>query len=312
MWPLALLIFVWCFAGAYFLLSRTLAPRLTVAERLGYYAQPPVKKPAAAGRWSDIPVVERVMGRFEIARSLESDLDQADLPIRPFEFVLISAVAGLGMAVAGLLVGRRSEWAALMGGVGLLVPFISMRVLRNRRRQAFARQLPDALHAISNALRAGYGFGQGVAMIASDHPRPISVEFARAQREMNLGLTLEDVLHGMAKRIRNPDFDLAVSGILINRQVGGNLAELLDRITATIRERVKLKRLIQVLTAEQRFSATIIVAVPPTLLVILFVAWPEYTSYLLVTRVGQILLAAALCLQVLGAYVISKIVTLDV
>ena len=116
----------------------------------------------------------------------------------------------------------------------------------------------------------------------------------------------------MARRMQSVDFDLAVAGILINRQVGGNLAELLDNIVTTIRERVKLKAFIRVLTAQQRLSAWVVVAVPPVVLVVMFLGMRAYTSYLLVTRIGQVMLIAAFCMQLLGGYIIRRIVAIDV
>jgi len=232
--------------------------------------------------------------------------------MKPFEFVLIVVLSGLSASLGGLLLGRPNWVAALAGMIGFFAPIAWVRLRRLRRRDAFARQIPDALQAIGNSLRAGYGLSQGMAVVASDSPSPISVEFARAQREMNLGSTVEEVLHSMARRMQSVDFDLAVSGILINRQVGGNLAELLDHITATIRERVKLKAFIRVLTAEQRLSAIIIMAVPPVMLFILLTAWREYSSYLLFTRIGHVLLAGSILLQLLGVYFIRRIVAIEV
>jgi tight adherence protein B len=138
------------------------------------------------------------------------------------------------------------------------------------------------------------------------------VEFARALREMNLGSTVDEVLQTMGRRMQSADFDLAVAGILINRQVGGNLAELLDNIVTTIRERVKLKAFIRVLTAQQRLSAWVVVAVPPVVLLVMFLGMRAYTSYLLVTHIGQVMLAAAVFLQLIGGYLIRRIVSIDV
>jgi tight adherence protein B len=131
-------------------------------------------------------------------------------------------------------------------------------------------------------------------------------------QEINLGLAVDDALQNMARRVRSLDLDLAVAGILINRQVGGNLAELLDHVTATLRERVKLKNFIRVLTAQQRLSSVIIIAVPPLLLLILFLGLREYTSYLITTRLGQVLLVVAVLMQTLGVYFIRRIVAIDV
>lgn len=312
MWMLAVLVFGSFWVGAYLVMTRVTHNRATAAERLDYYATALQRMQAAGGRWANNPAADRIMGRLSISRSLERLLDQADLPIKPFEFVLITIVTTLGGAVSALALGKGGGAAAAMGMFGLVLPVIVVRLRRQRRRNAFNRQLPDALQAISSSLRAGFGFNQGLTVVAKDLPAPISVEFARAVREMNLGLTVEDVLQNMSRRMQSVDFDLAISGILINRQIGGNLAELLDQITATIRERVKLKNFIQVLTAQQRISAMVVAGVPPLLLVVLIFGWREYTSYLVATRIGHALLAMSVLMQIAGIYMIRRIVAIEV
>ncbi len=311
MWPIAVLLFACCFWGAYFVLAKMMTPRLAVADRLTYYTET-LRKPGAPSRWSDIPAADRLMGRLKQTQSIDLLLDQADLPIKPSELILMIVVAALAMSVIGLLLRRTLPAVAALGVVGCLIPVAWVYLKRSRRREAFTRQIPEALQAISNALRAGFGFGQGMAIVASDLPAPISVEFARAQREMNLGLTVDEVLQNMARRMQSPDFDLAVSGILINRQVGGNLAELLAQISATIRERVRLKNFIRVITTQQRLSAWIVLAVPPLLGVVLFLGLRDYTSYLIGTGVGHVMLIVAACMQLLGIFFIRRIVAIDV
>ena len=312
MWALILVVFATCSWLFYLIVARLMGPRLVMADRLATVGA--VSRPAAQApfRWSSMPAADRIMGRLDFSRSLELLLDQADLPMKPFEFVLLVTVCALGLTAAGLVAGRGTGIEVLMGMLGFLAPIVWVRLRRRGRRDAFNRQIPDALQAIGNSLRAGYGFGQGMAVVANDLPRPVSTEFARALREMNLGMTVEDVLRDTARRMQSVDFELAVSGILINRQVGGNLAELLDHITATIRERVKLQAFIRVLTAEQRLSALVIMAVPPVLFVILFVAWRQYVQYLLITRIGLVLLALAFVMQVVGIYFIRRIVDIEV
>lgn len=309
---IAILIFASCFGIVYLLMGRLMGVSLTVAERLATYTEPVRAAPLMPGRWSDLPTADRVMNRLNISRSLEQLLEQADLPFKPFEFVLLIAVSVLGLSVVGLFIRLNTVVVGAMGLLGFLAPLGWVRLRRQRRRDAFTRQLPDALQAIGNTLRAGYGFGHGMAVVATDLPAPISVEFARAQREMNLGLTVDDVLENMARRIQSPDFDLAVSGILVNRRVGGNLAELLDHISATMRERVRLKNFIRVLTSQQRLSALIVIAVPVVLMIVLLLAWREYTSYLFITPVGRVMLALAVLMQLLGTYAIRRIVAIDV
>jgi tight adherence protein B len=309
---LVVLVFVTSLWLAYLVLSRMLGTRLAVAERLELLSEQGAGAPATPGRWSDLPAAERLMTRSQVGPAIEQLLDDADLPMKPFEFVLLVIVMGLGVLVAAVATRRDPLVAVSLTVLGVLIPILWVRARRAGRRDAFNGQIPDALQAIAATLRAGYGFSHGMAVVAADLPKPISVEFARAQREMNLGLTVDEVLQTMARRMQSRDFDLATSGILINRQVGGNLAELLDQISATIRERVKLQTFIRVLTAEQRLSAIIIMAVPPILMVILLIAWREYMSYLLLTRVGQVLLAVAVLAQMLGVYFIRRIVAIEV
>jgi tight adherence protein B len=319
MWIIALLVFASSFWIVLAVVRRVMTPRIVVSERLSYYGRTAAAVSRAPGRWSGIPAADRLMGRFDLARSIELLLDQTDLPIKPFEFALITAVSGLGAGLIGRLV--MSRLASAIGGTMLMllmiaaggaIPLVWLHIRRALRRQALNRQLPDALQAISSALRSGFGFNQGMGIVASDLPAPISLEFARALREMNLGAPVEEVLQNMARRMQNLDFDLAVSGILINRQLGGNLAELLDKVVATLRERVRLKAFIRVLTAQQRLSAWIVILVPPVVALVLLFGLGQYMKYLFATRAGQVMLLVAVCMQLLGGYFVRRIVSIDV
>lgn len=310
---IGLLVFIVTAWVAGLVLARVMTPRLVTAERLSGYVRPVrTASPAAGARWSNVPSIDRLMTGLNVARKLEQLLDAADAPIKPFEFLLIAAITALAVCVVVLVATRNSLLVvpALVLGAGAPVLWMVMR--RNARRQAFNRQLPDALQALAGALRVGLGLNQGMAMVAADHPNPIAAEFARAQREMNLGLGIDEVLQNMARRMHSEDFDLAVAGILINRQVGGNLAELLDQVTATLRERVKLKNFIRVLTAQQRISSVIVIAIPPILMVILLLGMRQYSSYLLTTNLGHIMLIVSVIMQLIGVLVIRRIVAIEV
>jgi tight adherence protein B len=305
---IALLVFVSTFWCGSLVLESLQRRRFAVNDRLSSFS---VRPQQAATRWSDIPTVERVMGKFGVAARIELLLDQADVAVKPFEFVLIVLVSILVFCAIGLLL-RNPAASVILPVVGGLLPIGWLFVKRNRRHAAFIRQLPDALQSIASALRAGLGFGQGMAIVASHLPPPIAVEFARAQREMTLGLSVDEALQNMSRRIGGLDLEIAVSGILINRQIGGNLAELLDHIVATLRERVKLKNFIQVQSASQRLSAWIIIGVGPVLLLVLLIGMRQYTSYLLNTDLGHAMLLIALLLQLMGALVIRRIVAIEV
>jgi len=313
MWLTAGLVFVCTLWLAGLVLTRLMTPRLATAERLSGFVRP--LRPTASGsgaRWSGIPSVERAMAGWSVGRGLERLLDAADVPVKPFEFLLIAAVCALVVALIGLAATHASLIVVPAAAIGAGIPVLWLLMKGSRRREAFNRQLPDALQALASTLRVGLGLNQGMAMIAADHPYPISAEFARAQREMNLGLGTEEVLQNMAARVRSDDFDLAVAGILTNRQVGGNLAELLDQVTATLRERVKLKNFIRVLTAQQRISSIIVIAIPPILMVVLLVGMREYSSYLVTTTIGHIMLAISVLMQLAGIYFMRRIAAIEV
>jgi tight adherence protein B len=310
---IAVLVFTCTLWIAGLLLTRFMTPRFATAERLSGLVRP-MRRPAGGpgARWSEIPSIERAMEQWRPAHGLERLLDAADVPIKGFEFLLIAAVCAL-LAYFIVLVGTRSDLVAVAAAaIGGGVPLLWLLGKRNRRREAFNRQLPDALEALAGALRVGLSLNQGMAMVASDHPYPISAEFARGQRETNLGLSTEASLQNMAARVSSDEFDLAVAGMLTNRQVGGNMAELLDQVTATLRERVKLKNFIRVITAQQRLSAVIIMLVPPLLLVIMLLGLHEYSGYLLTTQAGHVMLAISLCMQLLGIYCLRRIGAIEV
>jgi tight adherence protein B len=309
---ISLLVFVCTLWVAGLVLTRFLAPRFATAERLSGFVHRVRPSGSLGARWSEIPSVERAMEQWRPAHGLDRLLDAADVPIKPFEFLLIAAVCAL-VACFIPLVGTHDSLLALpAAAMGAGVPVLWLLAKRRRRREAFTRQLPDALEAIAGALRVGLSLNQGMAMVASDHPYPISAEFARAQREANLGLGTDEILQNMAARVRSDEFDLAVAGIQTNRQVGGNMAELLDQVTATLRERVKLKNFIRVITAQQRLSAVIVLLVPPIIMVILLVGMREYSSYLVATPAGHIMLAISLCMQLAGIYCMRRIGAIEV
>jgi len=313
MWVIGLLVFIVTAWVAGLVLARVMSPRLVTAERLSGYVRPVrVGAPVRDARWSNVPAIDKLMTQLNVARKVEHLLDAADAPIKPFEFLLIAAISALVVAALVLLITRNGLLVVPGAVLGAGAPVLWMVMRRNARRQAFNRQLPDALQALAGALRVGLGLNQGMAMVAADHPDPIAAEFARAQREMNLGLGIDEVLQNMALRMHSEDFDLAVAGILINRQVGGNLAELLDQVTATLRERVKLKNFIRVLTAQQRISSVIVIAIPPVLMVILLLGMRQYSSYLLTTNLGHIMLIISVIMQLIGILVIRRIVAIEV
>ncbi len=164
----------------------------------------------------------------------------------------------------------------------------------------------------SNALRAGFSFMQAVEMISREMDDPIGGEFAEVMREMRLGASLEKALESMSKRVQSKDFELVVTAVLIQRQVGGNLAQILDTISETVEERIRMRREVKSLTAQGRASGVVLAAIPPALAAILSLVNPDYLQPLLTENLGRIAAAGAIVMEIIGFYVINRIVSIEI
>lgn len=244
-------------------------------------------------------------------RRTEHRLVQAGLPLKSQEFLVICL--GSALIFGLLLLWKSGLVGAVTGGFcGYHVPHVFLRIKIKRRTKAFNDQLGDTLILIANALRTGYSFMQAVEMVAREMLPPISFEFGRTLQEMNLGVPTESAMTNMAKRVDSDDLDLVITAVLIQRQVGGNLAEVLDSIASTIRERIRIKGEIKTLTAQGRMSGVIISLLPIALLVALKLINPNYVDLLFTHQIGQVMLGIAIIGQVLGVIAIQKIVNIDI
>ncbi len=239
-------------------------------------------------------------------------MEQADvrMPVGQFAlFILGAAVAG---GVCGGMLGKSLFWALLAAGLAALLPVLWLMYRRKKRLRAFSAQLPDALELIARALRAGQSLAAAIHLVGEEMPAPISQEFAMAYEEQNLGIPLEESLRNMTRRVPNLDLKFFATAVVLQRQTGGDLAEVLDKIGSLIRERFKIWGQIQALTGEGRMSGVVLLALPPVLLAVMYYLNPEYTSMLFYHPQGQKMLAGAIIMQLIGAVVIRKIVNIDV
>lgn len=245
--------------------------------------------------------------------SLEHRMLRAGLPLRGGEFLVLCAGSALLLALLLFLAGGGKAVVGILGAViGFAVPFLMVSIKTAKRMKAFNSQLGDALILIANSLRTGYSFMQAADMVAQEMRPPISTEFSRTVKEMNLGVTMEASLGNLAKRIDSDDLDLVLTAVLIQRQVGGNLSEVLDNIAKTIRERVRIRGEIKTLTAQGRISGVVVSLLPIGLGIVIFALNPEYVKVLFVHPVGKLMLGAALAGQVIGIVVIRRIVNIEV
>ena len=257
-------------------------------------------------------ILNQMLSRSSRAGALAEDLARADLKIKSSEWVL--AVAGLGVFLGLLMWLRFGTFIAFLP-CPVLIYFLSgfvLRFLQAKRTRAFDKQLGDTIILLSNALKAGYSFAQAISTVSKTSSPPIADEFARATREMALGINVDDALNHMVKRNSSEDFDLMVTAVQIHRVVGGNLAEILDTIAHTIRERVRIKGEIRTLTAQARASGWIITLLPIGLALLMYVITPAYFRPMVNNFLGIAMLGVALFLIFVGNAIIRKIVKIEV
>jgi tight adherence protein B len=259
------------------------------------------------------PAADR-MGRGNVKTgkpSVAEQLQRADLKLRPSEFFMIQVGSALLVA---LIIWLRFHVIAglLLLFIGYLIPGFYVRYRIGQRLKKFNGQLGDTLTLLSNALKAGYSFAQAIDTVAKNATAPIGDEFGRAVREMNLGGSPDEALGNITKRIASADFDLVATAYSIHRTVGGNLAEILDNIAYTIRERVRIKGEIQTLTAQARASGWIITLLPIILAVFMFFVTPTYFQPMFGNFVGWILIVIACFMIFVGNLIIRRIVAIEV
>ncbi len=239
-------------------------------------------------------------------------LEQAESPITAMHLAYISGGLCLVGCVIPLLTGLPVYSGPLLG---LALAFLPMAVLafkRKRRLSAFGKQLPEALDLIARALRSGHSLAAGINLAATEMADPLGKEFGRCYEEQNLGIPLEDALDEMTTRVPNLDLRFFATAVILQRQTGGDLAEILDKIGHLVRERFKIFGQIQALTGEGRLSGVVLLALPPVLFGVMYRLNPKYMMPLFTDPMGQQLLAFAVAMQIFGALVIRHIIRIKV
>ncbi len=240
---------------------------------------------------------------FKGVENLGLFFEQADSPIRPEQFFILTAVSGL----VGVVLGWASRAPVPLWPVfGLLIgagPFIWLWWRRRRRFKKFAKQLPDAMELIGRALRSGHSLSSGIHVVVEEMPSPIATEFLMAYEEQNLGVPIERALKSMLKRMPNMDLKFFVTAVAIQKQAGGDLAEVLDKIGYIIRERFKIMG---------QVSGIVLQGLPIALFLVVYYINPEYVTMLFEEELGKQMLAYAIVMQIIGAFVIKKICNIKI
>lgn len=260
----------------------------------------------------DVGTFERFVLEMPRLTTLDKLLVKARLPINATLFIISSLMLG----VIGLVVGLRFlpmvSAAILLGVVCVIFPFLLLKIVEQKYYEKFNLQLPEAMDLLSRAMRSGHALTSGLEMIGAEMDAPLSEEFAAAVDEIKLGLTVKEAMDNLCERVPLPDLRFFAVAVLVQRETGGNLAEILDNISRLIRERLQFQQLVKTLTAEGRYSAAILIALPALMFIYLYFTNYDYVSLLWTDQVGQYLLFGAIILQIVGAYVIKRIVDIDI
>ncbi len=243
---------------------------------------------------------------------VEIKLIQAHLPLKPEEYIAINIMIVIAASVLFFAFTENLAAAIVFAVLSAFIPGIYVNARKKDILHKIDQQLPDTLALISNTLKSGYSFLQAVDAASKELPPPISIEFQQILKEINLGVNTEKALESLSKRVQSPDLELIIMAVLIQRQIGGNLSEILDNISETIRSRIKIKGEIKVLTAQGRISGIIISLLPVALGVIIYLMNPPYILELFKNPLGWAMLGLAVLMQGIGIFLIRKIVRIEV
>jgi tight adherence protein B len=239
------------------------------------------------------------------------DLARADLKMKSGEYIALIIISSFGIGFVAWFIGGRNIFIGILGGIfGIFVPGIYVKSQQGKRLVKFNDQLPDMLSLMVNGLRAGYSTMQAMEAISREMPPPICDEFRRVVQEMQFGVPMDRALDSLLRRIPSDDLDLVITAINVQREVGGNLAEILDTISHTIRERIRIKGEIRVLTTQTMYSGRFLSLLPVFVVIILYFLNPEYMSYFFRPESGwcgyaSLILAGLLI--IIGYFVMNKI-----
>jgi len=257
-----------------------------------------------------LPALDRAFGGT--GSPLSRLIEQSGVATTPSTVIVGSLGLAVALAVLTLMFVRQPFAWAIGGAVGLVLPYGLLRHRRSSRLKRFEEQFPEALDLLSRAIRAGHAFQTAMGMCADELPAPVGIEFKKSFDQQNFGLPLKDTLNELAERVPILDVKFFVTAVLIQRETGGNLAEILDNLAHVVRERFKILRQVRVHTAHGRFTGYVLLALPACLAAVL--AWmnPEHMDLLFKERLGQTMIMAAIVMQTIGYFWIRQVIKIEV
>ena len=259
-----------------------------------------------------LPMLDKLMSRSGAGSGLHRLIDQAGVKTTPSAVISFSVACALGIGLLAFLFVRQPLAAPVAGMFGAFAPFAFLKQRRSTRLKRFEEQFPEALDVLSRAIRAGHAFQTALGMAADELPAPVGPELKKTFDQQNFGLPLRDALNELAERVGILDVRFFVTAVLIQRETGGNLSEILDNLSHVVRERFKIQRQVRVHTAHGRFTGYVLLALPAFLAVALSFLNPDHMSLLFRERMGQMMLIGAMVLQGLGFIWIKKVIKIEV
>jgi tight adherence protein B len=262
---------------------------------------------------SKIPAFDTILRRSERASLLQKLLDQAGINTRVGNFFLLCLGSGLVGTLVFFVLGHQNlplAWAGMM--IGLIAPYSYASIMRTRRFARFEEIFPQAIDTLGRAVRAGHAFTTALEMISSEIPEPVAGEFRKLFEEQKFGLPVRDALMNLADRVPLVDVKFFVTAVMLQRETGGNLAEILDNLSYMIRERFKILRQVRVYTAQGRLTMLLLMMLPPVIIVVMLIMNPDFIRPLFTDPIGHALVAAGITLQTVGYFVIRRIIQIQV
>jgi tight adherence protein B len=267
---------------------------------------------------SRIPAFDTLLRRSERASRLQILLEQADLAIRVGNMLLYSLVSAAILGVSGyVLTGTLARNEAVLltfvfAGLGAILPYSYASWRRNRRFTKFEEAFPEAMDTLARAVRAGHAFTMAIEIVCSELSEPVATEFRKLYEEQKYGMPVRDALVNLAERMPLVDVKFFVTAVMLQRETGGNLAEILDNLSYMIRERFKILRQVRVYTAQGRLTMMLLMGLPPTIVITMLILNPSFIRPLFDDPIGHVLLAAGITLQTIGYFVIRRIIRIQV
>jgi tight adherence protein B len=261
---------------------------------------------------SQIPALDSLLRRSERVNAIQKMLAQAGVGMRAGNFLGLCAVAGIAASIVFYFLSKRVEiaWVALL--VGFILPYSVVSYKRNKRFEKFEELFPEAIDTLARAVRAGHAFTTALEMITNEVAEPVSGEFRQLYEEQKFGMPVRDALINLTERMPLVDVKFFVTAVMLQRETGGNLAEILDNLSYVIRERFKIQRQVRVYTAQGRLTMALLMGMPPIIVTVMLVLNPGFIKPLFSDPIGHVLLVAGITLQTVGYFVIRKIIKIQV